>query len=322
MSDVLVTGGAGYIGSHACKALAAAGYRPITFDSLVHGHRKAVQWGPLEEGDLLDRDRVERLFRDYDFACVMHFAAFIAVGESTTDPGKYYRNNVGGTLALLEAMARHDVGSIVFSSTAAVYGTPTIVPIPETAPLTPINPYGWTKLTSERMIADFAAAHGIRFAILRYFNACGADPHGDIGEDHNPETHLIPLALDAVTTGKQLTLNGDDYPTEDGTCIRDYIHVSDLAEAHVAALKALRSGASSATYNLGTGRGISIREVFASIERVTGRNVPFELGPRRSGDPAALVADPTLANTQLDWSPRASDIDSIIASAWRWHCRS
>jgi UDP-arabinose 4-epimerase len=321
MADVLVTGGAGYIGAHACKALAKAGHRPVTFDSLVHGHRDAVRWGPLEEGDLLDGERVERLFSDYDFACVMHFAAFIAVGESTVDPGKYYRNNVGGTLSLLQAMARHGVDAIVFSSTAAVYGTPEIVPIPESAALAPINPYGWSKLTSEQMIADFGEAHGIRYTVLRYFNACGADPDGEIGEDHEPETHLIPLALEAVTGGKPLTLFGEDYPTPDGTCIRDYIHVADLAAAHVAALERLRGGAQSATLNLGTGRGVSIRDVFQAIERVTGQEVPHIVGPRRSGDPAALVAGPARALQQLGWTPLASDIDSIVESAWRWHRR-
>ena len=322
MTEVLVTGGAGYIGSHACKALAAAGLTPVTFDSLSGGHREAVKWGPLEEGDLLDRDRVSRLFRDHAFAGVMHFAAYIAVGESVADPGKYYRNNVGGTLELLDAMVEHQVSPLVFSSTAAVYGTPRAVPIPEDAPLVPINPYGRSKLTSERMIDDFAAAHGIRYAVLRYFNACGADPDGETGECHEPETHLIPLALDAASGKGELTVFGEDYPTPDGTCVRDYINVTDLAEAHVVALKHLLDGGPSIALNLGTGRGISNREVLEAIARVTGREVAHTIGERRPGDPAELVADPSLAESTLGWKARSSDIDSIVETAWRWHRRN
>ena len=321
MSNVLVTGGAGYIGSHACKALAAAGFTPVTFDSLVGGHREAVKWGPFEEGDLLDRDRLSRLFADYHFAGAMHFAAFIAVGESVVDPGKYYRNNVGGTVALLDAMVEHGVPALVFSSTAAVYGTPEAVPIPEDAPLVPINPYGRSKLTSERIIADYSAAHGLRHAVLRYFNACGADPDGETGESHEPETHLIPLALDAASGNGQLTVFGEDYPTSDGTCVRDYIHVTDLADAHVAAFKSLLAGGESMALNLGTGRGISNREVLDGIARVTGRKVPHTVGQRRPGDPAELVADPSLAEATLGWKAKRSDIDTIVETAWRWHQR-
>lgn len=321
MTKILVTGGAGYIGSHACKALSRAGFLPVTFDNLVGGHREVVKWGPLEEGDLLDRERVERLFADHKFAGVMHFAAFIAVGESVIDPGKYYRNNVGGTVELLDAMTRHGVPALVFSSTAAVYGTPEMVPIPEDAPLTPINPYGRSKLTSERMIADYSAAHGLRFAVLRYFNACGADPDAETGESHDPETHLIPLALDAASGKGSLTVFGEDYPTSDGTCIRDYIHVTDLAEAHVAALRALLEGGESMTLNLGTGRGISNRQVLEAVARVTGRQVPHTVGDRRPGDPAELVADPSLAESTLGWVAQQSDIDSIVRTAWGWHQR-
>lgn len=322
MSKVLVTGGAGYIGSHACKALAASGFTPVTFDSLSGGHREAVKWGPLEEGDLLDRDRVARLFKDHEFAGVMHFAAYIAVGESVADPGKYYRNNVGGTITLLDAMVEHGVKPLVFSSTAAVYGTPEVVPIPESAPLMPINPYGRSKLTSERMIDDFAAAHGIRYAVLRYFNACGADADGETGECHEPETHLIPLALDAASGKGELTVFGEDYPTRDGTCVRDYINVTDLAEAHVAALQSLLDGGNSMALNLGTGHGISNREVLDAIARVTGNPVPHTVGERRPGDPAELVADPSLAEKTLGWKARNSDIDTIVETAWRWHRRN
>ena len=322
MIDILVTGGAGYIGSHACKALARAGFTPITFDNLEGGHREVVKWGPLEEGNLLDRERLTQLFRDHEFAGVMHFAAYIAVGESVVDPGKYYRNNIGGTIALLDAMAEHRVPALVFSSTAAVYGTPEAVPIGEDAPLAPINPYGRSKLTSERIIADYSAAHGMRYALLRYFNACGADPDGETGESHEPETHLIPLALDAAAGKGRLTVFGEDYPTPDGTCIRDYIHVTDLAEAHVAALKSLLGGGESMALNLGTGRGISNREVLEAIARVTGREVPHDVGERRDGDPAELVADPSQAEETLGWKARSSDIDTIVETAWRWHQRN
>ncbi len=322
MSKVLVTGGAGYIGSHACKALAASGFTPVTFDSFSGGHREAVKWGPLEEGDLLDRDRVARLFGDHEFAGVMHFAAYIAVGESVADPGKYYRNNVGGTIALLDAMVEHGVKRLVFSSTAAVYGTPDAVPIPEDAPLAPINPYGRSKLTSERMIDDYASAHGIRYALLRYFNACGADPDGETGECHEPETHLIPLALDAASGKGELTVFGEDYPTPDGTCVRDYINVTDLAEAHVAALRSVLDGGASMALNLGTGHGISNREVLDAIARVTGNAVPHTVGERRPGDPAELVADPSLAEKTRGWKARSSDIDTIVETAWRWHRRN
>lgn len=317
---ILVTGGAGYVGSHACKALSVAGWLPVVYDNLVHGHAEAVQWGPLEHGDIADRARLDFVIETYRPTAVMHFAAFTSVGESVGDPAKYYRNNIAGSLALLEAARDHGVGRFVFSSTAAVYGTPKAVPIPENAPKSPINPYGWTKLAIENLLADFARAHGLNATALRYYNAAGADPDGGIGERHDPETHLIPLALDAVSgKGPPLKLFGDDYPTEDGTCIRDYIHVTDLADAHVRAIDAV-SGFSA--YNLGTGKGASVREILDTVTRVTGRSVPHDVAPRREGDPAALVADPARAIGELAWTPRLSDLETIVSTAWAWHQKS
>ena len=317
---VLVTGGAGYVGSHACKALARHGFMPVVYDNLSYGHADSVRWGPLERGDILDRARLDEVIGVHRPAAIMHFAAFIAVGESVADPGKYYRNNVAGALNLIEAARDHGIGAFVFSSTAAVYGIPDLVPIPENAPKQPINPYGHSKWMVETMLRDFGAAHGLKSTSLRYFNAAGADPDGETGERHEPETHLIPLALDAVAgNGRPLTVFGEDYPTADGTCIRDYIHVADLAEAHVAALRALLGGADSNAYNLGTGNGFTVRQVIEAVEQATGRMVPHGIGPRRAGDPAALVADPSAANRDLDWRPAMSDLDSIVATAWAWH---
>ena len=319
---VLVTGGAGYVGAHGCKALSQAGYLPVVYDNFVHGHEEAVRWGPLERGDTADRARLDEVFERHRPVAVMHFAAFTAVGESVADPGKYYRNNVGGTLALLETMAAHKVRRFVFSSTAATYGLPDQVPITEDQPTRPINPYGHSKQMVEQMLLDFEAAHGISSAMMRYFNAAGASPDGDIGEDHDPETHLIPLALDAVTGRRPaLTLFGDDYPTPDGTCVRDYIHVGDLADAHVLALDYLAAGGATRAFNLGTGTGVSVREILESVRRVTGHEVPHVVGPRRAGDPPVLVADPSRARAELGWSPRLSDIDTIVATAWAWHQR-
>ena len=319
-TNVLVTGGAGFVGSHACKALSRHGFTPITFDNLGHGHEDSVRWGPLERGDILDRARLDEVIAAHRPAAIMHFAAFIAVGESVADPGKYYRNNVGGSLNLMEAARDHGIGAFVFSSTAAVYGIPATVPIPESAAKQPINPYGESKWMVECMLRDFGAAHGLKSTALRYFNAAGADPDGETGERHDPETHLIPLALDAaVGTGQPLTVFGEDYETADGTCIRDYIHVADLAEAHVAALQAMLGGAESNAYNLGTGTGFTVRQVIEAVEQVTGRTVPHNIGRRRAGDPAALVADPSAANRDLSWRPTMSDLQSIVASAWAWH---
>lgn len=319
---ILVTGGAGYVGAHACKALAKRGYRPIAYDNLVYGHEAAVKWGPLEIGDIADRARLDAVIAQYRPQALMHFAAFTYVGESVADPGKYYRNNVAGTLSLLEALRDHGIGKMVFSSTAAVYGTPDMVPIAEAAAKAPINPYGLSKWISEQMIADFGAAHGLRSAVLRYFNSAGADPDGELGECHDPESHLIPLAMQAVTGhGPALTLFGDDYPTPDGTCIRDYIHVADLANAHVQALEQLDHRDGAEVFNLGTGHGVSVREVLDAVGRAAGKPVPHSIGPRRAGDPAELVSDPGKANRELGWKPAMSDLDTIVDTAWAWHNR-
>lgn len=317
---ILVTGGAGHIGSHACKAIATAGYTPVSFDNLVYGHPWAVRWGPLEIGNIADRTRLDEVIEKYQPAAVMHFAAHAYVGESVQDPGKYYCNNVAGTLTLLEAMRDHGIDKLIFSSTCATYGVPNDVPIREDHSQQPINPYGASKLMIERMLQDFEVAHGLRSISLRYFNAAGADPGGEIGEAHDPETHLIPLVLDAAA-GKRpaITVFSDDYDTPDGTCIRDYIHVSDLADAHVLALKALEAGAKTTACNLGNGQGFSVRQVIDSAARVTGQKVPFVLGPRRAGDPAALVGDATRAMQELGWCPQMHDIDTMIDTAWQWH---
>lgn len=319
---VLVTGGAGYIGSHACKALAAAGYTPVTYDNLVYGHDWAVRWGPLEQGDIADRARLDAVIARHRPTAIMHFAAYAYVGESVTDPGKYYRNNVAGTLTLLEAARDHGIGRFIFSSTCATYGVPETVPIVEATPQRPINPYGASKLMVERMLEDFGAAHGLGWIALRYFNAAGADPANMTGEAHDPETHLIPLALDAASGRRgALTVFGDDYDTPDGTCVRDYIHVADLADAHVLALAALERGTPSQPINLGNGNGFTVRDVIASAERVTGLSVPYIMGPRRAGDPPALISDAARARAILGWNPQLADLDRIIATAWAWHQR-
>jgi UDP-arabinose 4-epimerase len=317
---VLVTGGAGYIGSHACKALAAAGHVPVCVDNLVYGHRWAVRWGPLEVADISDRERMDAILAEYRPDAVMHFAAYAYVGESVTDPAKYYRNNVAGTLSLLDAMVRHGIDKIVFSSTCATYGNPHSIPIAEDHPQAPINPYGASKQMVERMLADFGVAHGLRSAALRYFNAAGADPDGEIGEAHDPETHLIPLVLEAAAGLRaDIKVFGDDYDTADGTCIRDYVHVTDLADAHVRALDLLATAQPGLTaYNLGNGQGFSVREVIAAAERVTGLKVPVVTAARRPGDPAVLVGDASRARRELGWQPQHADIDEILGTAWRW----
>ena len=317
---VLVTGGAGYIGSHACKALAAVGLTPVVYDNLVYGHEWAVKWGPLERGDINDRARLDEVIRLYRPEAILHFAAYAYVGESVTAPGKYYRNNVAGTLTLLEAMRDHAIRHIVFSSTCATYGIPGALPITETTPQRPINPYGQSKLMVEQILSDFARAHEIGWTALRYFNAAGADPDTEIGESHDPETHLIPLVFDAAFGLREaITIHGTDYDTPDGTCIRDYVHVSDLADAHVKALSALRSGAASGAFNLGTDRGHSVRAVIRAVEQATGRSVPVIEGPRREGDPATLVADASRARSLLNWMPRFIELAEIVETAGHWH---
>ncbi|MDX1594787.1 MAG: UDP-glucose 4-epimerase GalE, partial [Gammaproteobacteria bacterium] len=282
---VLVTGGAGYVGSHACKALSAAGHEPVVYDNLVYGHRDLVRWGPLEEGDMADRGRLDEVLSAWQPDAAMHFAAYAYVGESVAEPGKYWANNVHGTLVLLEALRAHGIDRLVFSSTCAVYGEPSRVPIPEDHVQWPVNPYGWSKLAAERMLADFHLAHGLRSVALRYFNAAGADPEAETGEHHEPETHLIPLVLDAALGKRQeITVFGGDYPTPDGTCIRDYIHVSDLADAHVIALDWLGERDAAVAFNLGNGRGFSVREVIDCARRITGRPIAVGDGPRRDGD--------------------------------------
>lgn len=314
-----MTGGAGYIGSHAAKALTQAGYEVVVFDNLVAGHREAVRFGPFVEGDITDLDAVRQAIRAHGVSAVMHFAAFLDVGESVREPVKYYRNNVTGAITVLEAMALEGVKAFVFSSTCATYGEPIETPISETHPQRPINSYGESKLAIERALPHFERAHGIHSVALRYFNAAGADPDGEIGEDHSPEIHIIPRAIDAATGGRGLQVFGDDYPTPDGTCLRDYIHVTDLADAHVKALASIFETRTSRIYNLGTGHPHSVREVIEAVERVTGKPVPWTLGPRRAGDPAVLYAAPDKARRELKWTPRFPDLDAIVRTAWNWH---
>lgn len=322
-SNILVTGGAGYIGAHACKALAKSGYTPVAFDNLVYGHEEAVKWGPLEKGDLSNTEALERVFQKYRPEAVMHFAAYAYVGESVQDPAKYYRNNVGGSLNLLDAMRASRVDKIVFSSTCATYGEPRQIPITEDHPQDPINPYGATKLMIERALRDYAQAYGLRAVALRYFNAAGADAEAEIGEDHDPETHLIPLVLEAAAGRRpHITVLGDDYDTPDGTCIRDYIHVTDLAEAHLRALEFLSEHSGFHAFNLGNGRGFSVKEVVEVAQQVTGRKILLEIGARRSGDPPRLVGDAKAAETGLHWKQGFGDLSKIIETAWHWHQRN
>jgi UDP-arabinose 4-epimerase len=319
MTSILVTGGAGYIGSHTCKALRRAGFDPIAYDNLARGNPEAVKWGPLAIGELADSVHLRATLARYRPAAVIHFAALAYVGESTLNPSLYYQNNVGGTAALLGAMRDTGVGKIVFSSSCAVYGTPEGVPISEHAPYAPINPYGATKMICERMLQECAAAFPLSFMALRYFNAAGADPEGEIGECHVPETHAIPLLLEAAAgESKGFTIFGDDYPTTDGTCVRDYVHVADLADAHVKAVRALLDGAESTALNLGTGRGWSVRELVAEAREVTGCDIPVLTGARRPSDPPVLIADASRARHQLGWRPNYADLNSQIMHAWAW----
>jgi len=316
---VLVAGGAGYIGAQTCKALSQAGYLPVTLDNLATGHAGAVKWGPFEPGDLRDKDRVREIVARHDIKAAMHFAAFSLVGESVTNPLKYYDNNVSAAVAFAGGLIESGVKAFVFSSTAAVYGVPDGSPIPETAPTRPINPYGASKLAFESALRWFGDAHPFRWASLRYFNAAGADPDGETGESHEPETHLIPNLVKAVLgTGPALTVFGQDYPTPDGTPLRDYIHVVDLAEAHVLAIRSLIEGGESAIMNVGTGEGVTVMQMIAAAERVLSAPVPYSVGPRRAGDPPSLVADSSLLQRRLGWKARRSDLDSIIADAALW----
>lgn len=320
--NILVTGGAGYVGSHACLDLARAGFTPVVFDNLERGNEWAVQWGPLIVGDLNDKSQVRDAIKKYDVEAILHFAAFAYVGESVENPGLYYRNNVANTLTLLEAVVETGVRHLVFSSTCAVYGRPTDLPITEDTPVAPINPYGETKLQIERMLRWFESAHGLKWAALRYFNAAGADPEGRIGESHHPETHLIPLAIEAALGFQPpLKIYGNDYPTRDGTAIRDFVHVCDLADAHVRALDYLRAGGASTIFNLGTGHGFSVREIIDEIGRVLKLGVPHVEVGRRPGDPPQLVADIDRARRILGWHPKYSDLPTIVRTALEWERR-
>ncbi|EKE43341.1 UDP-glucose 4-epimerase [Oceaniovalibus guishaninsula JLT2003] len=317
---ILVSGGAGYIGSHACKVLSQRGYLPVTLDNLATGWRDAVRFGPFEQADLLDRKAVDRVFQAYKPRAVMHFAALSDVGESAREPGRYWRVNVGGSLNLIEAAIAAGCLNFVFSSTCATYGEQDGVVLDEDCAQAPINSYGASKRAIEDMLRNFEASHGLRHVVFRYFNVAGADPEGEVGEFHRPETHLVPLMLDAID-GKRpaLTLHGTDYDTPDGTCIRDYVHVMDLVDAHVRGLKWLEDGHASRVFNLGTGQGFSVREVIARSASVTNRPVPVTEGPRRAGDATALVSGSRRAEAELGWRPARSTLESMIADAWRWH---
>jgi UDP-arabinose 4-epimerase len=322
-SHILVTGGAGYIGSHTCKALAAAGYTPVVIDDLSAGHEWAVKWGPLVVADIADRAQVSQTIKKYDVQAVIHFAAHAYVGESVQQPRKYFNNNVTKALALLDTLLECGIASVVFSSSCATYGIPEQLPITEDHPQRPINPYGDSKLFVERILHWYESAYGMRHMILRYFNAAGADPDGEIGEQHTPETHLIPLVIaSALGVNPAVEIFGTDYDTADGTAVRDYVHVCDLATAHINALNHLLAGRPSASVNLGTGRGHSIREVVAAVEAVSRRSVPVVNGQRRPGDPPALISDPRFGQSLLAWTPMKSELDTIVQTAWAWHLKS
>ena len=318
----MVAGGAGYIGSHTCKLLAQAGREPIVLDNLSTGHRWAAKFGPLYEGDIEDGELVRKIVRQHAIADVIHFAGKIVVGESYVNPGKYFRENVTKTICFLNALVEAKVERMVFSSTAAVYGNPAVVPIRESELLRPVNPYGEAKLFVEKMLHWYGTAHGLKWVAPRYFNAAGADPEGELGEMHSPETHLIPLAFEAAMGKRVLDLYGTDYPTPDGTCVRDYIHVRDLANAHMLGLDYLRDGGESIALNLGTGIGQSVLDVMHAVAAASGREVPHMVRPRRGGDPPELVADPSLAKRVLGWSAEYRDIQRIVETAWAWHGKS
>lgn len=317
---ILIVGGAGYIGSHVNKALTEAGYETLVLDNLSYGHEEAVKWGTFCKCDLKDIEELDEVFEKYDITAVMHFSSFIEVGESVQNPEKYYTNNVVNTMNLLKVMLKHDVKKFIFSSTCATYGVPQKIPLVEDHPQNPINPYGWTKLMVERILKDYDTAYGLKSVILRYFNASGADKSGEIGEAHNPESHLIPLILDAAI-GKRddIKIFGTDYDTPDGTCIRDYIHVTDLADAHVLSLQYLEDDNDSNEFNLGNGQGFSVREVIDSVKKVTGRDFKVVETERREGDPAILIGSSKKAKDTLKWDPQYVEIDKIVESAWNWH---
>ena len=320
MKTILVTGGAGYIGSHACKALARAGYTPVCYDNLERGHAWAVQWGPLEQGDILDRQRLDAVLQKYQPDAVMHFAAYAYVEESVKDPDKYYKNNVEGSMTVLEAMRANGINRFIFSSSCAVYGTPQEPLLKENHPIAPINPYGAGKAAVENKLLEYSNASAFRYISLRYFNAAGADPEGEIGEAHEPETHLIPLVLNtAMNQQEAITVYGDDYDTPDGTCIRDFIHVADLADGHLRALRHLEQGNFSNIINLGTSAGYSVKEIIHCARNITGREIREKIMGRRAGDPPRLVANRDYAEKILGWKPQYSRIENIIETAWRWH---
>ena len=318
--DILVTGGAGYIGSHCCKELHRRGYTPITLDSLIYGHRENVKWGPFYEGDIGDRQVIEQILKHHRVQAVMHFAAFAYVGESVSDPKKYYGNNLKGTISLLDALMTNGVKHFIFSSSCSTYGIPARIPIDEKHPQQPISPYGKSKFMVEEILKDYSAAYPFDFMSLRYFNAAGADPEGETGEKHDPETHLIPLVLDvAIGRSQSIKVFGTDYDTDDGSCIRDYIHVTDLADAHVLALEKFMAGHKSDFINLGTGQGFSVLQVIETASRVTESEIPYEAIERRPGDPAILIASNEKARQVLGWQPRYPELETIISSAWNWH---
>jgi len=318
--NILIIGGAGYIGSHMCKYLSQNGYTPIVLDNLVCGHRESVKWGPLFEGSMDDKALLNHIFAEYEIAAVMHFAAFCYVGESVENPAKYYHNNVAATLSLLESMIENDILNFIFSSTCATYGEPIEIPIREKHPQSPINPYGRSKLMVEQIMDDFGNAYGLKSASLRYFNAAGADPDGELGEDHRPETHLIPLVLQtALNQREEIEIFGNDYPTSDGTCIRDYIHINDLAQAHLLALERLLNGLPGGQYNLGNGDGYSVKQVIDVARQVTKKQIPSKIVKRRPGDPAVLIGSSEKAIKELGWRPQFTALNTIIETAWKWH---
>lgn len=317
---ILVTGGAGYIGSHTNKELHKRGYQTVVYDNLVYGHKESVKWGTLEIGDLSDKERLESVFKKYPIEAVIHFAAYAYVGESVTEPAKYYNNNVCNTINLLDIMKKYKVNHIIFSSTCATYGVPEKMPITEDMPQNPVNPYGATKKIVERILEDYHKAYGLYYCCLRYFNAAGADPDGEIGESHTPETHLIPLILDAASGKREsICIFGTDYPTEDGTCIRDYIHVTDLADAHIRALEYLKQGGESTCFNLGNGNGDSVRHVIEVVKQVTGKEFKVKEEKRRAGDPPVLIGSAEKAEKVLGWKPKYAEIETIVEHAWKWH---